>query len=69
MRRPLLLLLALTLGLLSTGMSAPRAVADCDECADYCNTIPMDPGECTQLYCPGCATAGVGTVAGAHFAA
>ena len=68
MRRPLLLL-ALTLGLLSTGLSAPRASGSCEECADYCNTVPMDPGDCTQLYCPECATAGTGTVAGIHSAA
>jgi hypothetical protein len=68
MRRPLLLL-ALALGLLTTGLSVPQAAGSCDECADYCNTIPMDPGDCTQLYCPECASAGIGTIAGIHFAA
>jgi hypothetical protein len=60
-----LLLLALSLGLLTTSLaSRPTAAMDCEECASYCNTIPMDPNDCRDLYCPGCAT--VGTVTGIH---
>lgn len=34
---------------------SPIAVSSCEECADRCNQIPMDPDECLQLYCPECA--------------
>lgn len=58
MRRPMLFL-ALALGLLATGLSHPApAVSSCEECASYCNTIPMDPTDCLQLYCPDCAGGG-----------
>ncbi len=68
MRRPLLLL-ALTLGLLATGLSASPTFDSCEECEAYCNKIPMDPTECKQLYCPPCVDAGTGTVAAIHPAA
>jgi hypothetical protein len=57
MRR--MLFLAVALGVLVTGLIHPTfaAVKDsCEECASFCNTIPMDPGDCLQLYCPECAS-------------
>jgi hypothetical protein len=59
-------LLALALGLLTTSLASRpvSAVDDCGECASYCNTIPMDPTECRDLYCPACASAG--TVIAVH---
>jgi hypothetical protein len=57
-----LLLLALSLGLLPA--SRPAVALDCEECASYCNNVPMDPNDCRDLYCPGCAD--IGTVTGVH---
>jgi hypothetical protein len=58
-----MLLLALTLGLVTTSLGQPStAVSSCEECASSCNQIPMDPTDCQQLYCPECA--GSGTVMG-----
>ena len=55
MRRRMLFL-AVALGLLTAGLSHPTVAADsCDECASSCSMIPMDPGDCLQLYCPECA--------------
>lgn len=34
---------------------SPVAAGSCEECAESCNQIPMDPDECLQLYCPECA--------------
>jgi hypothetical protein len=48
--------LAAVLGLLALGLgSAPVAANSCEECADHCGSIPMDPEDCLQLYCPECA--------------
>jgi hypothetical protein len=56
-----MLLLALSLSVLTTSLTPPTpptAKSTCEECAAYCNMIPMDPTECLNLYCPGCADAG-----------
>jgi hypothetical protein len=57
-----MLLLALSLGVLTASLTPtrPTAQSTCEECAAYCNTIPMDPTECLNLYCPDCADAGSG---------
>lgn len=48
--------LAVVLGLLVLGLSSSTVTASsCEECAEECSKIPMDPGECLQLYCPECA--------------
>lgn len=51
--------LAAVLGLLAASLSYPAvsavAASSCEECADRCNQIPMDPEDCRQLYCPDCA--------------
>ncbi len=56
--------LAAALGLLVTSLlSAPTPImSSCEECASSCNQIPMDPGDCLQLYCPECADGGSLTV-------
>jgi hypothetical protein len=55
MRRAMLLL-AVALGLLTTSLSRPTvAPGSCEECASFCNTIPMATEDCLQLYCPECA--------------
>lgn len=61
-----LLLLALSLGLLTTSLASrpASAIDDCEECASYCNTVPMDPTDCRDQYCPDCASAGM--VIGVH---
>jgi hypothetical protein len=60
--------LAAGIGLLAVSLlhpaASPIAASSCEECADRCNQIPMDPEECLQLYCPECAgasAAGAGT--------
>ena len=56
-----MLLLALSLGVLTASLPPPippTAKSTCEECAAYCNMIPMDPTECLQLYCPHCVDAG-----------
>jgi hypothetical protein len=57
-----MLLLALSLGVLTASQmpTPPTAQSTCEECAAYCNMIPMDPTECLQLYCPHCVDAGSG---------
>ncbi len=57
-----MLLLALSLGVLTASQmpTLPTAQSTCEECAAYCNMIPMDTTECLNLYCPGCADAGTG---------
>jgi hypothetical protein len=51
--------LAAAVGLLAASLLypavSPIAKASCEECADQCNQIPMDPEECLQMYCPDCA--------------
>ena len=58
-----MLLLALSLGVLTASLTPttpPTDKSTCEECAAYCNMIPMDPTECLQLYCPHCVEAGSG---------
>lgn len=48
--------LAAALGLLTLSLSStPVTASSCEECADHCATLPMDPEDCLQLYCPECA--------------
>jgi hypothetical protein len=48
--------LAAALGLLILSLSStPVTASSCEECEELCAEIPMDPGECLQLYCPECA--------------
>lgn len=35
----------------------PGAHSSCEECRTSCNSIPMDPQDCLELYCPECARA------------
>jgi hypothetical protein len=56
-----LLLLVVALGLSAMGLAQTTRAGDCEECVEYCSTIPMDPQECLELYCPGCASASLPT--------
>jgi len=50
--------LAIVLGLLVLGLSSSTVTANsCEECEEECSMIPMETGECLQLYCPECAGA------------
>ena len=55
MRRRVLLLTA-ALGLVAASLSYPTLASEsCEECASFCNTIPMATEDCLLLYCPACA--------------
>lgn len=51
-----LLSLAAAFGMLTLSLNPVIIATDrsCEECESHCSTIPMDPGDCIQLYCPGC---------------
>jgi hypothetical protein len=57
-----LILLTLALGVLTASQmpTPPTPQSTCEECIAYCNTIPMDPTACLELYCPRCVGAGTG---------
>jgi hypothetical protein len=48
--------LAVILGILAFGLASfPTTAVSCEECEEDCRSIPMDPQDCLQLYCPECA--------------